>query len=48
MIAVAGSPVPGARFQAAVQGSGREIPHLSKELIEKYLVDLERLGVLSK
>ena len=26
MIAVAGSSVPGARFQAAVQGSGREIP----------------------
>jgi fatty acid CoA ligase FadD9 len=44
---VPGSPVPDERFQSAVQGSGRAIPHLSKELIEKYLVDLERLGVLS-
>ncbi len=48
MTAVAGSPVPGERFQTAVQESGRAIPHLSKQLIEKYLVDLERLGVLSK
>ena len=47
MPAVAGSPVPGARFQAAVERSGRAIPHLSEQLIEKYLVDLERLGVLS-
>jgi fatty acid CoA ligase FadD9 len=48
MAPVPGSPVPGERFQSAVQGSGRAIPHLSKELIEKYLVDLERLGVLSR
>ena len=47
MTAIAGSPVPGERFQTAVHGSGRAIPHLSKQLIEKYLVDLERLGVLS-
>ena len=32
--AVAGSPVPGKRFRAAVQDSGREIPHLSRELID--------------
>ncbi|HYB80598.1 MAG TPA: carboxylic acid reductase, partial [Mycobacterium sp.] len=48
MAAVAGSPVPGERFQTAVHESGREIPHLSKQLIEKYLVDLEQLGVLSR
>jgi fatty acid CoA ligase FadD9 len=44
--AVAGSPVPGERFQTAVAISGRAIPHLSKQLIEKYLVDLEQLDVL--
>ncbi|HWS94265.1 MAG TPA: thioester reductase domain-containing protein, partial [Mycobacterium sp.] len=48
MTAVAGSPIPGERFQTAVQVSGRTIPHLSKELIEKYLADLEQLGVLSR
>jgi fatty acid CoA ligase FadD9 len=47
MPAVAGSPVPGARFRAAVETSGRVIPHLSEQLIDKYLVDLEQLGVLS-
>ena len=46
--AVAGSPVPGHRFQAAVEKSGREIPHVSIELIEKYLSDLKLLGVLSQ
>ena len=45
--AVAGSPVPGHRFQAAVEKSGRAIPHVSIELIEKYLADLKLLGVLS-
>jgi fatty acid CoA ligase FadD9 len=43
-----GSPVPGERFRSAVQESGRAIPHLSRELIEKYLADLEQLGVLSR
>ena len=47
MPAIAGSPVPGARFQRAVAHSGRDIPHVSKSLIEKYLADLDRLGVLS-
>jgi fatty acid CoA ligase FadD9 len=47
MPAVAGSPVPGERFRAAVETSGRAIPHLSEQLIDKYLVDLEQLGVLS-
>jgi fatty acid CoA ligase FadD9 len=48
MTAVAGSPVPGERFRSAVQGSGRAIPHVSKELIAKYLADLEQLGMLSR
>ena len=47
MPAVGGSPVPGARFRAAVETSGRAIPHLSEHLIDKYLVGLEQLGVLS-
>jgi fatty acid CoA ligase FadD9 len=47
MHAVAGSPVPGARFQTAVGESGRTIPHLSQQLIDKYLSDLTRLGVLT-
>jgi fatty acid CoA ligase FadD9 len=48
MAAMAGSPVPGAQFQAAVHRSGLAIPHLSRQLIEKYLADLEGLGVLTK
>lgn len=48
MTAVAGSPVPGVQFQAAVARAGRAIPHVSRELIEKYLADLEGLGVLTK
>jgi fatty acid CoA ligase FadD9 len=48
MPATAGSPVPGERFQTAVQGSGRATPHLSQQLIDKYLADLERLGVLTR
>ena len=48
MPAVAGSPVPGARFQSAVERSGRAIPHVTQELIGKYLAELDRLGVLTK
>jgi fatty acid CoA ligase FadD9 len=48
MIAIAGSPVPGAQFQSAVEQSGRAIPHVSQQLIEKYLADLERVGVLTR
>ncbi|CDO88692.1 oxidoreductase [Mycobacterium triplex] len=48
MLAIAGSPVPGAQFQSAVEHSGRAIPHVSQQLIEKYLADLEHLGVLSR
>lgn len=47
MAAVAGSPVPGQRFRSAVEHAGRSIPHVSQQLIEKYLADLERIGVLS-
>ncbi len=48
MLAIAGSPVPGAQFRSAVEHSGRAIPHVSQQLIEKYLADLERIGVLSR
>jgi fatty acid CoA ligase FadD9 len=48
MPAIAGSPVPGAQFQSAVEHSGRAIPHVPRQLIEKYLTDLERIGVLSR
>jgi len=48
MPAIAGSPVPGAQFQSAVARSGRAIPHVAQQLIEKYLADLERIGLLSR
>lgn len=48
MPAVAGSPVPGAQLQTAVEHSGRTIPHVTQQLIGKYLADLNGLGVLSK
>lgn len=48
MAAVAGSPVPGERFRGAVRAAGRAIPHLSRELIDKYLTDLQRIGVLTR
>ncbi len=48
MPAAAGSPVPGAQFQTAVEHSGRTIPHVTRELIGKYLADLDGLGVLTK
>ncbi|WAC94154.1 carboxylic acid reductase [Mycobacterium sp. Aquia_213] len=48
MLAIAGSPVPGAQFQSAVEQSGRAIPHVAQQLIEKYLADLEQIGVLTR
>lgn len=48
MAAVAGSPVPGERFRGAVRAAGRAIPHLSRELIDKYLTDLQLIGVLTR
>jgi len=46
--AVAGSPVPGGQFAAAVEKSGLSIPRVSRELICKYLTDLKLIGVLGK
>jgi hypothetical protein len=40
--------VPGGRFAAAVEKSGRSIPQLFKELICKYLTDLKLIGALEK
>ncbi len=48
MTAIAGSPVPGKHFQTAVYAAGRTIPHLTKQMIDKYLADLERIGVLAR
>lgn len=44
--ATAGSPVPGERFRAATQLAGHEIPHVSRQLIDKYLSDLVLTGLL--
>lgn len=48
MVGIAGSPVPGARFEAAVSDAGLAIPQVCAQLIEKYLADLQRIGVLSR
>jgi NAD(P)-dependent dehydrogenase (short-subunit alcohol dehydrogenase family) len=48
MSAVGGSPVPGRQFESAVERAGRSIPHVSQQLIEKYLADLERIGLLAR
>lgn len=49
MSATAGSRVSAARFRAAVQEGGagpdHDIPHLSRALIEKYLRDLQVVGL---
>ena len=44
----ANSPVPEAHFDAAVEKSRLSIPHVSKELICKYLTDLKLIGALEK
>lgn len=48
---ILGSAVPAGRFRAAVRKAGigvdRDIPHLSAELIRKYVTDLRRIGLLS-
>ena len=44
--AVAGSLVPGKHFQAAVDRLGRRIPHVTPELITKYLSDMKLVGLL--
>ncbi len=47
---VAGSMIPADRFRAAVReakiGDDRDIPHLSFELIRKYVADLKHVGLL--
>ncbi|WP_280409918.1 carboxylic acid reductase [Nocardia brasiliensis] len=48
--AVRGSLLPAKNFQAAVQsariGPDQDIPHLSPQLIDKYVTDLRQLGLL--
>jgi fatty acid CoA ligase FadD9 len=44
--AVPGSPFPSDRFQAGVHAIGRDIPHLSAALINKYTADLQKLRLL--
>jgi fatty acid CoA ligase FadD9 len=45
-----GTGVPAEKFRSAVQsaeiGTDRDVPHLSHELIEKYIADLHQLGML--
>ncbi len=43
---VAGSLVPGKHFQSAVEKSGRRIPHVTADLIGKYLSDMTVAGLL--
>jgi hypothetical protein len=38
----------GTQFDAAVEKSRLSIPHVSKELICKYLTDLKLIGALEK
>jgi fatty acid CoA ligase FadD9 len=44
--ATAGSPVPGERCRSGVHRSEHEIPHVTVELINKYLDDLKLAGLL--
>jgi fatty acid CoA ligase FadD9 len=48
--ALLGAPAPTAAFRAAVQdakvGTDKDIPHLSKALITKYVADLQVLGLV--
>jgi fatty acid CoA ligase FadD9 len=45
-----GSPTPTEEFHTAVQaakiGADKDIPHLSAALIDKYVTDLQHLGLL--
>ena len=45
-----GSHMPAEKFRAAVQstgiGSAKDVPHLSERLIDKYVTDLQKLGLL--
>jgi fatty acid CoA ligase FadD9 len=46
-VATNGPTVPSDSFRAALKAVGVELPPLSKELIEKYVHDLKRVGLLS-
>lgn len=46
-VPAAGAHLPADVFRAAVEGEGDDIPHLDRALIEKYLSDLEQLGLLA-
>jgi fatty acid CoA ligase FadD9 len=45
-----GAPAPTEAFQAAIQhakvGADKDIPHISRDLLDKYVTDLERLDLL--
>jgi fatty acid CoA ligase FadD9 len=45
-----GTRIPAEKFRAAVQsagiGSARDVPHVTEALIDKYVTDLQRLGLL--
>ncbi len=44
------TPMPAEKFCTAVQsvaiGSSRSVPHLTEPLIDKYVTDLQQLGLL--
>jgi fatty acid CoA ligase FadD9 len=44
------TPMPAEKFRAAVQsaaiGSTKDVPHLTEALIDKYVTDLQQLGLL--
>jgi fatty acid CoA ligase FadD9 len=50
MVAQPGASVAAIRFHEAVRrlgvGADRDIPHLGRELIRKYLADLKQTGLL--
>ncbi|HXO56037.1 MAG TPA: hypothetical protein VN866_05735 [Mycobacterium sp.] len=48
VVTVARLPAPGAHFATAVDKSRLSIPHVSKELICKYLTDLKLIGALEQ
>lgn len=47
-----GTRMPAEKFRAAVQsagiGSARDVPHVTEALIDKYVTDLRRLGLLEE
>jgi fatty acid CoA ligase FadD9 len=51
LVARTTSALPAERFRAAVRAAGvgaeRDIPHLTRALVEKYVADLRHLGLIS-